>query len=523
MPIAKYNGGFGRLELIHLLKRTTFGAHLKDLDTFKGKSLTEVLSILMDNKAIPAPPVNTYNDATFTDPSVPKNQTWVKANYDDGTTNSKRLNSLRSWLTGEIINQKASIHEKMMLFWHNHFALESGIVGDARFMYKYFALLQKYALGNFKTLVKEVTLDPAMLKYLNGYLNTKIAPDENYGRELQELFTMGKGVNSKYTEADVKAASKILTGFRIDSLKIESYFDFTRHDTSDKQFSSFYNNAIIKGKTSASGASELDDLLNMLFLQNEVALYLCRKLYRFFVYYEITDQIEQEIIIPLAQTFINSNFEIKPVLLELFGSNHFFKEDNKACYIKTPLDLIIGVCREFDIVFPDGSDAATQHVLWLYLKGQAGNLQLNLGDPPNVAGWPAFYQFPQFYEIWINSDTLPKRNQFTDIMISSGVTRNSKKIVIDPLKYVTNFTKPEDPNVLISEVLAHLITFPSTVNLKQQLKSILLSNQTSDYYWTDAWTSYLQNPTDNVKKGIVLGRLQTMIKYIMNLPQFQLI
>jgi uncharacterized protein (DUF1800 family) len=523
MPIAKYNGSFGRLELVHLLKRTTFGAHLKDLDAFKGKSLTEVLTILTLDRLIPTPPINTYNDASYSDPSVSLNQTWVIANYDDGITNSKRLNSLRGWLAGTIINQRGSIQEKMMLFWHNHFALESGNVDDARYMYKYFALLQKYAVGNFKTLVKEITLDPAMLKYLNGYLSSKTAPDENYGRELQELFTMGKGVNSKYTESDVKAAAKVLTGYRIDSIKIESYFDATKHDNSDKQFSSFYNNLIIKGKTAATGANELDDLLNMLFLQNEVAMFICRKLYRFFVYYDITSQIEQEVIAPLAQTFIKSNFEIKPVLVELLGSDHFFKSENRSCFIKTPLDLVIGLCREFDVVFPDANDAATQYVLWLYMKGQAGILQLGLGDPPNVSGWPAFYQFPQFYEIWINSDTLPKRNQFTDIMISAGVTRNSKKVIIDPLKYAASFSKPEDPNILVSEVSEHLLTLPSSVELKQQLKNILLSNQTNDYYWTDAWIAYQLSPTDNIKRGVVLGRLQIMIKYMMNLPEFQLI
>ncbi len=532
MPLVKYNGSFGRLELIHLLKRTTFGAHLKDIDTFKGKSLTEVLNVLTADRLAPLPPINTYNDGIYTDPSVPLNQTWVNANYDDGTANAKRLNSLRAWLTGVIISQKGSIQEKMMLFWHNHFALESGIVGDARFMYKYFALLQKFAVGNFKTLVKEVTLDPAMLKYLNGYLNTKTAPDENYGRELQELFTIGKGVNSKYTESDVKAAAKVLTGYRIDSVKIESFFDTTKlavyfdaakHDTSDKQFSAFYNNLVIKGKVGTAGATELDDLLNMLFLQNEVAMFICRKLYRFFIYYDITNQIEQEIIAPLAQTFISSNFEIKPVLIELLGSDHFFKSENRACFIKTPLDIVAGVCREFDVLFPDANDAANQYVLWLYMKSQAANLQLDLGDPPNVAGWPAFYQSPQFYEIWINSDTLPKRNQFTDIMISVGVTRNSKKVIIDALKYAASFSKPEDPNVLISEVLEHLLTLSASNNLKQQLKNILLSNQSSDYYWTDAWNAYQLNPTDNIKKGIVLGRLQAMLKYMMNLPEFQLI
>jgi uncharacterized protein (DUF1800 family) len=523
MPLAKFTANFGRSELTHLLKRTMFGAHLKDLNALSGKSLTEVLTILLQNNSLPLPPINAYNDTAFTDPEVPANQTWVNAAYGDGTVNSKRLNSVRGWWTGLLINQRASIQEKMVLFWHNHFAIETAEVSDARVVYKHVALLQKYALGNFKTLVKEISLDPAMLRYLNGYLNTKTAPDENYGRELQELFTMGKGPHSKYTEDDVKAAAKVLTGYRIDSVKIASYFDTTRHDTTNKQFSAFYNNTVIAGKAGVDGAKELDALIDMLFLQNELALFICRKLYRFFVYYEITAQIEQEVIVPLAATFKSSNFEIKPVLLELLGSDHFFKSVNRACFIKTPLDHVIGICREYDFVFPDASDAVTQYLMWQYIRTQAGNLQLTLGDPPNVAGWPAFYQEPQFYELWINSDTLPKRNQFSDLMIGNGYTRNGKKIGVDPLAYVSNFPNADDPNLLISGVLGHLYAIDAGVNLKNQLKAILLSNQDQDYYWTDAWIAYKLSPNDTTKKNIVSTRLKSMLKYIMNLPEFQLI
>lgn len=523
MPLTKYTGTFDRLQLTHLLKRSMFGAHLQDIKTLYGKSLGEVLDILLLTAPIPAPPINNYNSATYTDPIVAANQTWVKAPYGDGTVNSYRLESFRGWWMGLLINQQASIQEKMVLFWHNHFAVQANNVQDARYMYKYVETLQKYALGNFKKLVKEITLDPAMLKYLNGYLNTKTAPDENYGRELQELFTMGKGPNSKYSEDDVKAASKVLTGYRIDGVKIESSLDTTKHDTTNKQFSAFYNNAVITGKTGVDGAKELDEMIDMLLLQNEVALYICRRLYRFFVYYEITPQTEQEIIVPLAATFKNANFEIKPVLLELLGSDHFFKDVNKSCYIKTPLDLTVGICREFNIVFPDQTDTTNQYFMWQYLKGQGANLQLNLGDPPNVAGWAAFYQVPQYYELWINSDTLPKRNQFSDMMVGNGYTRNGKKIVIDPIAYVSKFSKPEDPNILIAEVLGHLYTIQSSINLKNQLKSILLSNQAQDYYWTNAWLDYKTDPTNITKKNIVTTRLLSMLKYIMNLSEFQLI
>ena len=162
-------------------------------------------------------------------------------------------------------------------------------------------------------------------------------------------------------------------------------------------------------------------------------------------------------------------------------------------------------------------------MMWQYIKGQAANLQLDLGDPPDVSGWPAYYQEPQFYEIWINSDTLPKRSQFSDLMIGNGYSRNGKKLVIDPIAYVSNFSKPEDPNILILEVLDHLYTISTSANLKRQLKSILLSNQVEDYHWTNAWLDHKTNPADNAKKNIVTTRLLSMLKYIMNLSEFQLI
>ncbi len=523
MPLKKYTANFGNSELSHLLKRTMFGTQIKDIKGLDGKSLAQVLDVLLQNKPISSPPINAYNDATYTDPIVAKDQTWVNAPYGDGTVNSKRINSFNGWWISLLLNQEASIQEKMVLFWHNHFSLETDIVSDARYMYKYVALLQKHALGNFKTLVKEITLDPAMLKYLNGYLNTKTAPDENYGRELQELFTIGKGINSKYTEQDVKAAAQVLTGYRINSTKIESYFDTTKHDVTNKQFSSFYKDAIIVGKSGVDGAKELDEMLDMLFIENELALFICRKIYRFFVYYEITDAIEQEVIIPLAETFRSSNFEINSVMLELLSSEHFFSSANRACYIKTPLDLVIGLYRDFNVALPNNSNTTIQYTVWQYIKTQASNLQLDLGNPPNVAGWPAFYQEPQFYELWINSDTLPKRNQFSDLMIGNGYTRSAVKIVIDPIAYVSNFANPEDPNMLINAVLGHLLVIETSENLKKQLKNILLSNQVEDHYWTDAWNAYQISPTDKTKKSMVTTRLQAMLKYIMNLAEFQLI
>src|SRR5450432_1068453 len=139
----------------------------------------------------------------------------------------------------------------MVLFWHNHFVTETNTVDNALFCYQYNMLLRRHALGNFKEFVRAITVEPAMLRYLNGYTNSKKAPDENYGRELQELFTLGKGPGSHYTEEDVKAAARVLTGFRIENKilpEVHGVFDGGSHDENDKQFSVFYANTIVTGR-----------------------------------------------------------------------------------------------------------------------------------------------------------------------------------------------------------------------------------------------------------------------------------
>ena len=507
--------------LRHLLRRTLFGFKQDDINAWKGKTMAEVVQLLLSPSLAPLPPVNNYNDTSFSDPTVPAGQTWVNAPYD-GNANGRRNSSLKSWWIGNLIQQTSSVHEKMTLFWHNHFATEAVDVNDARYMYRYYSLLRKYALGNFKELVLEITKDPAMLRYLNGYQNNKNAPDENYARELQELFTLGKGTLVFYTEADVRAAARVLTGYTVNATTISSAFDPNRHDTGNKQFSTYYQNKVILGKTGANGAKETEELIDMLFLQPETALYLSRKLYRFFVYYEIDAATEANVILPMANLFRAKNYEVKPVLELLFSSTHFYDPVNVAGMIKSPLDYCVGLCKEFKMQFPDSTDFANQYLMFDYIRTQSSNMQQNLADPPSVAGWPAYYQSPLFHELWINSDTLPRRNQFMNILLTSGYTRNGKKIFIDVLTYVNALSSPGNPNLLIRDTVTHLCAIGLTAEVIQFLKSILLSGQSTDSYWTDAWTSYKANPTNVVARNMVLSRLNSMFSYLMNLPEYQL-
>lgn len=519
-----YSGPWTKNEVQHLLKRTMFGSTRADINYFLSKTMTQsVDELLAPTAPLPSPPVNDYSPGT-PDANVPAGTTWVNNPTTDGTLNSVRRNSFKKWWAGQMINQDRSIREKLNLFWADHFGTETTTIGVAHFVYWHHALLRQNALGNFKQLIKNVTIDAGMLRYLNGYLNTNTAPDENYARELQELFTLGKGPTVVYTENDVRTAAKVLTGWRINGTTFAVFFDASRHDTTNKQFSSYYNNTVINGQSGANGALETDALINMIFAKDEVSKYICRCLYTWFVYYKIDSATETNVIEPLATIFRNSNYEIKPVLDALFKSEHFFDVLNQGCVIKSPVDQVVSCLREFGVVFPNTvTEYADAYGMWNYIRNWFTNMNQDIGDPPDVSGWAAYYQAPQFHELWINSDTLPKRNQFTDTMITNGYTRNGKKIIINAVAFTQALPNPSDPNALIDDALAIIYRVPISAASRQQIKEqILLSNQTQDYYWSNAWNAYIADPSNTANYNIVNTRLKSFYQYLMNLPEYQL-
>jgi uncharacterized protein (DUF1800 family) len=523
-----YTGAWTNNEIIHLLKRTMFGAKKTDVDYFKTRTVSQAVDELITPVAPdPAPPVKEYATTTTPgadpDTNIAQGTTWVNDIKNDGTVQSQRRNSYRKWMAGNLINQDRSIREKLVLFWIDHFGNETTDVGNANWIYNQHMLIRQNALGDFKQMVNAVTKDYAMLRYLNGFLNQASAPDENYSRELLELFTLGKGPGSQYTEADVKEAAKVLTGWQVNGTTYTTFFNSNRHSTANKTFSSFFNNKIITGRTGATaGDLELTDLLNMIFDTQETAKFICRKLYRYFVYYAIDANTEANVIGPLATIFRANNYDIKPVLAALFKSEHFFDTANQACYIKSPADLVIGYVREMDVQFPDISDWDTNYGMWSFFYTTMSITGQSLHDPPNVAGLPAYYQEPLFHEIWINSDSLPKRNEYTDRMVNTGFTRNAKKVIFDPVKYVQQFNNPGNPNDLIDDVLKYLYRIDLSDESKKTIKTqILLSNQQWDYYWTNAWLAYINSPVA-ANFNIVNNRLKQLFQYFFNLSEYQL-
>lgn len=525
--ITPYTGTWATDEIIHLLKRTMFGAKKADVDFFSSMTMDQAVDYLLNvtiAQTTPPPPIKAYS-ATV-DTIIPVGQTWVYTNPTESGIMGQRRTSLKSWWIGQMVNQERNILEKLTLMWHNHFVIEMEMVGDAIYCYQNNTILRKNALGNFKQFVKEITLDTGMLRYLNNYLNTKTAPDENYARELQELFTIGKGADNAtppYSEEDVKQAAKVLTGWIIDGTNNTYLFKSTKHDTSNKQFSAFYNNTIITGRTLEDGALELDDLLTMIFSKEDVSLNICRKIYRWFVYYDIDATTEQNVIAPLAQIFRSNNNEIKPVLAALFKSEHFFDAVNRGCLIKNPVDIVVGLCREFNVVFPDVANFDSNYDMWEWLNLNCTNMQQQLGDPPNVAGWSAYYQAPQYHQIWINSDTLPKRNIFSDLMVTTGYKKSGITIVIDVTAFAATMSDPGNPNTLVDDVVTYLLRIPLTQQSKDKLKTdILLDGQANDNYWTSAWNTFVSTPSNTANTSIVKTKLKNLYQYIMRLPEYQL-
>jgi uncharacterized protein (DUF1800 family) len=511
----------------HLLRRTMFGPTRAEIQLAASQPLDTTLAALFAAQPLPNPPVGPA-------PLSP-GQTWVNAPFD-ATNDGTYTAYLKAWWLGLMVTQGMSIREKMVLFWHNHFVSEYDTVLDSRFMYKQLDLFRRNALGNFRQLTKLVTLDPAMLRYLNGDTNIVGHPNENYGRELQELFTIGKGPEiaqdnyTNYTEQDVQAAAKVLTGYTdigcrvTTNATIDSTFTASRHDSTSKQFSSAYGNTVITGRTGTDGAKELDDMLDMIFAQTDpdgvsrVAKYMCRKFYRWFVYYDIDGATEQNVIAPLAQIMMSNNFEVQPVLEALFRSANFYDDNNIGCMIKNPIDFIVGTVRQLGITLPSLS-GTSYYRPFNDLRSRAANIEMNLLDPPNVAGWQAYYQVPDFYEFWISTTTLPLRGQFTDLLFTgvSGLT-------LDRLAFAKTMGTPWDPYKLIADLADALFPIPLTQSQKDYLMYNAMGlKQMDEYGWTTVWNPYwAPGGQTTVNKTNALKSLDPLLKFMFRMAELQL-
>lgn len=523
--LEKYQGTWSRNEASHLARRTLFGYKKSDLDILSALSMEEAVEKLLEPS--PAPELPKY---PFVDESgIAYGETWIDTGYDpfyDG----QKLQSLLSWWFGNMLNQNLSITEKMILFWHNHFVTESLLVSDAKITYKYLELIRKNSLGNIKTFTEEMTINPSMLLYLNGDTNVLGNPNENFARELFELFTIGKGPNiapgdyTTYTEEDVLQASRVLTGWRANRPNAIAFFLPARHDKGIKKFSKAFDFTQI----SDEGADEYKVLISMIFSKFETAANFCRDIYRWFVYYDISEETENNVIKPLAQILIDNDFEIKPVLKALFESSHFYDLQNRAVMIKNPMDFLLGMYKIFDTKFPETQDYDKSFAhLFNYGFVQAYIQGMIISNPPSVAGWPAYHQEPSFYRSWTSSVSIQFRTILSDVFILYGLQQAEFLLQADLFKIVEKFSQPEKHlelikdalNLLLPEVLAYNII--NNPNMMDYLSEVVLQTN-PEYEWTSFWLYMVDNPDNKEVKNAILYRLKLLFKSILSSADYHL-
>lgn len=532
----KYQGAFGDKQLRHLLRRTLIGYNKADLEKFEGLGLDAVLDELLLPLPAIAAPVNNY-EVNYPDPQVPKGEVWLTkpaawaldpeegGKIELGRNTSMMISLLRGALQGE-----PRLHHKLLFFWHNHFGNQTGFVEVGKMSYRHFSTLWRLAYGSFREMIYEVTIDPHMLAFLNGTANFKDEPDENFARELQELFCIGKGPKANYTESDVQEAARVLTGWGIrwetiteEGAPISTFFDF-QHETRNKQFSEFYGGRRITGREGERGADELDELLDMIVGHPECARFICRKLHRYFISHQISDETEQVFIEPLAELFIAEDYRIEPVLKALFSSAYFFEEKNIGAMIKAPLDVMGGFIRNNSIDYiADPTDLDEDYWTHLLMIHNMDLMGYHMGNPPSVAGWPAYYQIPAYDKLWVTTFTLITRIILSDGFIHDGFWTPQKSIPFDYLAYTSSLDDPADPTALIEELCQTHLAVPIDKQRKDQLKSILLTGQATDSYWTDAWFEYLSDPSNDSLRSIVDGRLKFFYISFFQMPEYQLL
>jgi uncharacterized protein (DUF1800 family) len=526
MSLTPYSGAWTKSQAAHLLRRTLFGPTHAQVTAVSQLTMADAVNQLLNIETV-NPPVAFDAGETIVSPG----STWVNAVYPSNPVANQacevaRLKSLSYWLMYNINSQGMSINQKMMFFWQNHFGV--ALSSDARAAYTYFELLRTSCLGNVKQLVKDVTLDPSMLLFLNGNTNSVQAPNENYSRELLELFTIGKGDQiaagdySTYTEQDVSSGAKILTGYVVQGLRsatltaAQTLYLAPLHDTSSKQLSYHFNNAVIAN----NGAQEYSDYIDVIFSQDQVAHFICTKLYRYFVNYDITNAVETLIIPELAQTLINNNYDIQPVLFELLTSDHFYDVALRGTIIRSPLETVFTMLNSTETIPNVNLTTNANIYMTIYYANQ--NMGLDYAAPPSVAGWASYYQLPSFSRLWVNSTTIKFRFDMGQGLLFFGIPINGYFLKINTLNFLNNLSIPSDADAVIYDMCELFI--PKALEASEHVGLVnVLTNFLPTFEWTLQYNEYLANPGNASFSDPVRQRVELVMDRIFKMPQFQMI
>ncbi|APV51204.1 hypothetical protein BWI17_16855 [Betaproteobacteria bacterium GR16-43] len=378
-PLAASAQAIGYDGARHFLNRVGFGATDAEVREYAGLTRTQAVDRVL---------AGARREATLPPPAFVETPPLPFYKYremnEEDRKRQQRLTieqglQLREWWLREMLSSPSPFTERMTLFWHNHFATGQQKVRNGQLMHAQNALLRREALGNFGTLLHAVAKDPAMLIYLDNAGSRRQAPNENFAREVMELFTLGEGHG--YGERDIQEAARAFTGWSLDRDTLKFMFRPAFHDGGEKT---------VLGRT---GRFDGDEVLDILLARPEAAEFVTTKLWKEFV----SPTPDGSEVKRLAAVFRDKRYEVKPLMRAMLASDAFWAPEQRGALIKSPLDLVVGTLRTFEI----RPASLRPAVLASTVLGQ------NPMSPPNVKGWPGG-------EAWINSATLLGRKQLLD-------------------------------------------------------------------------------------------------------------
>lgn len=510
----------GKTRAKHLLKRATYCVTKSRLEEFSAYTVDQAVAKLLEpNVKKLSQPINyeTGNPWIENDP--------ILGVVDPSFSAQKLIEGTYAWWLDEAKNDK-SLRSRMTYFLFSFLSIDTvSLRGKRGFFYDYLRLLEMYALGSFKDLMFQVSINNLMLSYLDNGFNTAVNPNENYAREVLELFTIGRGPSTgvgdytHYTEEDIVQAARLLTGWRIGKDRVTNhggdnggiptgYPLVNRHDFGEKVFSERFGNRVISAYDSSNKTesqkiermkTELVEFFDMIFDQEATAKYVCRRMYRYFVSANITKEVENDIIAPLSDTF-RINYSFEEIIIQLLKSEHFYDEDDHVRgdeiiggMIKSPLELMLQTLTITNYPVPDAIEESKNHYLFFYRREMVRDFLELSGqkpfDPPSVAGFPAIYEAPLYDKFWFNPATIISRYNLGALLLNKNATKVDFKVTTFVEK---NVSVPFSVDVLITELIELFFSKPVSEERTMYFSNeILLDNGTlTPSMWTNEWSNY---------------------------------
>ena len=486
--LAPYAGTWGVPQAMHLVRRTSVGASRADVVAAltRGSAASAAANLVASAQARP----------------LPDTPSWASQTTGNGGTNIEWLYEWQRGWYAELV--EGGLREKMTLFWHDHFATQQAVYEHAAFAVDYLTFLRARALGPFAPLLEGIGTRPAMLLFLDNDTNVAGDLNENYAREILELFSMGlAGPDgaANYTQADVVEAARALTGWVVNEAQIRCDFVPSRHDNGDK---TLFGHAVARG---ANGRADHDALVAHIFQHRtpQIAHFLAGKLYAWFVH----PVPNAGVVDALAARLDASDLDVADAVEALLGSAHFYSADVVGARLKSPVELALGIGRELGLPATAGVLERTREV-----TQQLGQELLN---PPSVEGW-AGLDDPLEYRAWITTGSVPTRRGLAD----EAVFADDAFPDADPLELVDQISDRTDPYRIAADLTAHLVALPMSAEATDALAEQTLLNGVPESYdrplRISFWTEIAVSPGPQART-----RVRELLSALVNLPEYQLV